>query len=90
MNTVKDFRNDLLKRREVSAVLNFETNPGFEKVRNFIIEEFKVKEDEIVVNNVLSKYGSDSFSVEFYIYDSVEDKNKIRHKKDVKEKKNGN
>ena len=85
MNITKDFKNALLKRREVELVLTAEKNPGMQDAAKNIAENFKVNEDSIVVKAVRRRFGRDSFSIEAMIYDSVEDKNKVEPKK--KEKK---
>ena len=81
---VEEFRNDLLKRREVKMAVNAESNPGFDEVRKIIAEKFKVETENIVVNNVESKFGSDNFLVKAFIYDSLEQRKEILHNKDVK------
>jgi ribosomal protein S24E len=87
MNIIKDFRNELLNRREVQLLFNAESNPGFEDTKKKLAEKFKANEENIVVNNVLSKFGSNSFFIEALLYDSKEHKEKIEPKK---KKKNGN
>jgi len=81
----KDFRNDLLKRREIKAVIEMDSNPGFEKVKNLIIDKFKVDESVLVMYGIKGSFGSRSFLIEFSIYDSASDKDKVEPKK--KEKK---
>ena len=86
MNTVKDFRNELLKRREVELVLTAEKNPGMKDAAKNIAENFKVNEELVAVKEVGSRFGRDSFVIEAMIYDSVADKNRIEPKKKEKKK----
>lgn len=85
METIRDFNNGLLNRREVSLLVKSNTNPGFADSLKNIAEKFKAVEELIVVNNVYGKFGSSDFVVEAFIYSSVEDKKKLEKKK--KEKK---
>jgi ribosomal protein S24E len=87
MKVISDFRNELLKRRELSLSLNFESNPGFDNAKKIVAEEFKSVESLIVVTNVLSKYGSDLFQVKAYVYDTDAARKKILHNKEVKDSK---
>jgi ribosomal protein S24E len=84
MKTLKDFRNELLKRREVKVILPLGSNPGFQNSSNLIAQQFKAKEDSIVVKTIKSKFGRDTFLIDAYIYDSIKDKELIEPKKKVK------
>lgn len=86
MNITKDFRNELLKRREVELVLTAGKNPGMQDAAKNIAENFKVDESNVVVKAVRSRFGRDSFSIEAMIYDSVEDKSGVEPKKKEKKK----
>ena len=83
----KNFRNDLLKRSEVSFDFVSEGNPGDAKVNEEIVSKFKVDANNVVLKRVKSNFGRKIFSVEAFIYDSVEDKDKVEAKKKVKEAK---
>ena len=89
MELVNDFRNELLKRRELDFTVTAESNPGLEYGKKLISDKFKVDTDKIVVNNVFGEFGSNSFSINAYIYDTVEGKIFIepRIKKKKEEKK---
>jgi ribosomal protein S24E len=86
MDTIKDFRNDLLKRREVKLVVTADKNPGFADATKAIADKFKSNEDVIVVRTLKSKFGRDSFLIDAFIYDSVQDKNTFEPKKKEKKK----
>lgn len=82
MEIKKDFKNNLLNRREVEVVQDYDSNPGFERVKKEVSEKFKVDLDRIAIKNIISNFGSDSFVVDFFIYDSAEDmKIEFRNKK---------
>lgn len=86
MNTIKDFKNDLLKRREVKLVVDSDRNPGLENAVKMIAEHFKSKEDVIVVKTLKSKFGRDTFLIDAFIYNSAADKDKFEPKKKEKKK----
>ncbi len=84
MEIKKDFRNELLGRKEMHLVVNSDSNPGFQGAIKSIAEKLKIEEDRIVVNNVINRFGSKSFLIDFFVYDSAENKNKIEPKKKMK------
>lgn len=89
MDTTKDFRNDLMKRREVEVVLDSGSNPGFSNAEKAVSENFKAKEGSVVVKSVRGKFGRNDFIVEAFVYDSKEDKDSIEPKKKQKKKEAG-
>ncbi len=89
MNIIKDFKNDLLKRREVKVVITSKSNPGFTTASKLVSDEFKVKEDVLAVKNVKSKFGRDTFLIDAFIYHSANDKERIEPKPKVKAKVEG-
>ena len=86
MKVIDDVRNDLLNRREIKAVISSRGNPGFAEAGKMVAESLKAVDDNIVVRNVLSKFGRDSFLIDAYVYDSVDHKNRIEPKKKEKKK----
>jgi len=86
---MEDFKNDLLKRREVKVVIESASNPGFAHASRVIAEEFKAKEDQIVIKEVKSKFGRNTFLIDAFIYQTPEDKKKIEPRAKVKKKAEG-
>lgn len=84
MKIVKDTQNNLMKRREIEFWYDVESNPGFEGAKKKVLEEFGVSEDVVVVKAVRSEFGKNEFFVDVFVYDSVEDKNKIEPKPKIK------
>ncbi|MEK6928946.1 MAG: hypothetical protein AABW65_03260 [Nanoarchaeota archaeon] len=88
---MKDIRNNLLKRKEIQFKINSNSNPGFSNSLKIIAEKFKAKEENIVIKAVRNKFGENNFLIDAFIYDSVQDKEKIepkiKIKKDNMEKK---
>jgi ribosomal protein S24E len=85
MEIDKDFRNELLKRREVGFAFSAEKNPGSDFARKKVAEKFKVGEEKIAVKLLKNNFGSNDFLVEAFVYDSANDLLMIEPKK--KEKK---
>ena len=85
MEVVKDFKNSLLNRREVEAVMESDGNPGFSGVSKAIVDELKADESLIVVKNVYSNFGSNEFTISAFVYGSIEDKEKVEGKVEVVE-----
>ena len=86
MKTVKDFRNDLLKRREVKLLMEAEKNPGMANATTDIAKQFKVSEDVVALKLVGSRFGRGTFMIDAFVYDSAADKANIEPKKKVKKK----
>lgn len=86
MKTIKNFRNDLLKRNEVKVVMSAGKNPGLATAAKNIAEHLKTKEENIVVRELKSSFGRDTFLIDAFVYDSVMDKDNIEPKKKVKKK----
>lgn len=87
MNILKDFRNDLLKRKEVLFSVKAHSNPGVAKMQQDCANHFKTEAENVVIKKLLNNFGTKEFSVEAFIYDSVKDKENIEPKKKVKEAK---
>ena len=84
MKPIKDFRNDLLKRKEVLFSINADTNPGSVKMQQECAHHFKVEAENVVVKKLWNNFGSKEFFIEAFIYDSIDDKQKIEAKQKSK------
>lgn len=86
---INNFYNKLLKRKEVTVQLTDSKNPGYASSTKHIAESMKVSEDLVSVKSVKSKFGSNSFFVDAFVYDSIDEKNKTEPKVKVRVKKEG-
>lgn len=86
MEVIKDFNNELLKRREVKAIINAEQNPGMDSAIKMVAEKFKADEGAIVLNTLKSKFGRDTFLVDALVYNSAADRESMEPKKREKKK----
>lgn len=84
MDIIKDFKNDLLKRREVKLIINAEKNPGIISATKMIAEHLKATDDVVVVKELKSKFGMDSFLIDAFIYNSIHDRERAEPKKKLK------
>jgi ribosomal protein S24E len=86
MEILNEIYNSLLKRKELVAKENYESNPGFEKTMSDIAKKFKVENETVVIRRINSSFGTGEFVIEAFIYESVKDKEKIEPKKKEKKK----
>jgi ribosomal protein S24E len=86
MEVKKDIKNELMQRREVSILEEFEKIPSFEEAKKIIVEKFKANEENVLVENVLGKFGRKLFLIKASIYDNKELKEKAE-KRMIKVKK---
>lgn len=85
MTIKKDFRNDVLKRRELQFVMPSKTNPGIEQAKKFLAEKLKHPEENIAIKSMKNNFGSDQFLIEALAYDSKEQREQVEPK--IKPKK---
>ena len=89
MEFINDFRNELLKRREIQFRINAESNPGFEGAKKNIVEKLKVDNESVVVKLVKNNFGANEFLIDALIYDSKGHKDMFEPKKKEKKKAAG-
>lgn len=85
MEIAKEQKNALLKRKEILFTIESDANPGFNASRKSLADKMKVSEDTIAVKYVKNNFGEHTFTVEAFVYDTKEDKERIEPK--VKPKK---
>ena len=73
METLKDIKNELVKRRELVLKIESDKNPSFDEMKKMFSKEFSVEEDRIDVYNIKGSFGKNTFLVEGYVYDSNKD-----------------
>ena len=84
MSTQKNFRNTLLKRKEIEMLVDSISNPGFQKATELVAAETKAAPETIALKAVRGNFGTHQFLIEAFVYDSVQDKDLIEPKKKVK------
>lgn len=78
MEFQKNIRNGLLKRQEVSLIVERDKNPSFDEMKKIISEESSNPEENIDVYNINGKFGRGTFLIKAYIYDFKEELEKIK------------
>lgn len=84
MKVLKDFKNNLLKRKEIRFEMDAASNPGIAAISKLVAEHFKTDEKHVAVKKIGSEFGESRFVVDAFIYDSHEGKMKIEPKAKVK------
>jgi len=82
----KDFRNELLKRREIELTVEAEKTPSFSEASKILSEELKVPEEQVLVEAVRGSFGRKTFLIRALIYDSKELKEEAVRRSAKKEK----
>lgn len=85
--TLKQFQNSILKRNEIEYTIEAQSNPGFQKATELIAAELKVAPDTIALKAVRGNFGTNTFLIEAFIYDTAQDKERIEPKKKMKKEK---
>jgi len=80
MELTKNFKNELLKRKEVKILLEHIGSPKNEDVKKMIAQEFKSDENLVVVNTIKGKFGRKTFLIDVFVYNSMDDLNKTEQK----------
>jgi ribosomal protein S24E len=84
MQIIKEFRNELLKRKEILFSFEAASNPGYETSKKMIVEKTKADPEKVAVKSVRGNFGSKEFVVEVFVYDKKEDKDRIEPKPKMK------
>ena len=77
MKIIEEKQNPLLKRKEVKVIIKAEKNPSMQEAGKTVSEKFKVEEEKIVIKQIKSKFGRDTFLITANIYVNKEDKEEI-------------
>ncbi|MEK6935457.1 MAG: hypothetical protein AABW67_01590 [Nanoarchaeota archaeon] len=80
MEITKEFKNNMLKRTEISLTLESVKNPNFDEMKKDIAKHFKKSEESVDVRNIYGSFGSSEFVIDAYVYDSAEDLKKAEQK----------
>jgi len=83
MQIINNIRNDLLKRNEITYLVESEKNPSFDEMKKQVSEQVGKPEENIDVYNIKGSFGSKGFKINSNVYDSKEDleKSKMKTKK---------
>ncbi len=87
MKFLTENKNLLLKRNDVTFILEQSSAPSMAEAVQALTDDGKDVAEAIVVRSIRNAYGSHSFTVEASIYESPEMRTKVERKK--REKKTG-
>ena len=65
--------NHLLKRKEISAILESISSPSREEVKEIISKEINADKELTIIKSIEGKFGSDNFSISALVYNSKKD-----------------
>lgn len=88
MKTINDFKNGLIKRRELVLEIESEKNPGFEEVKKMLTEKFS--NENIDVYGIKGSFGKKKFTIKANIYESKEDLANIKNLEITRKQKKEN
>ncbi len=80
METMKNIRNELFNRQEISFLVEGDKNPSFEEMKKLASEKLSKPEENIDVYGVKGKFGRGTFLVKAFVYDSHSDLKKAIQK----------
>jgi ribosomal protein S24E len=72
--------NPLFDRKEVSVIVESDVTPKKQELIKAIADKSKAPEYNVVISNVLGKFGSKKIEVEAKIYDSINAREKLEGK----------
>ncbi len=84
MKIKSEFKNSLLKRKEIIFSVVEHSNPGFVKMQNLSAEHYKVGVENVVVKKLWNNFGNNEFFCEVFVYESTNDKDKVEPKIKIK------
>jgi len=72
MKIEKQKRNDLLERKEILLLIESKTTSSKEEIKEELSKKLKKEKQNIVINKIDQKFGSNKFDVDIFVYDSYE------------------
>lgn len=87
MELIEEKQNQLLNRKELKLnISELKSPPSMDVARKMVSEKFSVPEENIHINKIAGKFGSNGFTVLANIYNSTSEREKF-HVRKKKEKK---
>lgn len=84
MKLTLDKHNSILHRHDIIAVKSYQSNPGYNTVKEDIAKHFKKGVDCVAIKSVKGSFGSGEFVIEASVYDDAEKLVAIEPKPKVK------
>ena len=81
IEVIEDRVNPLLSRREVEAIIIYESGtPKREEVREEVAKKYNVEKERVIVEKMESLFGAKKARAHIHIYDSIEYAKKYERK----------
>jgi len=80
MEILTNNKNDLLNRPEIKLTLESEKSPSYSELALMDSEEIAKPVENVDILSVYGSFGSNLFEASVYVYDSEDDKNRIKRK----------
>jgi len=84
METLNDFTNKLLKRREVLVSIEAQKNPSIVEAQDLVATEFKADKELIAVKSIRNRFGTRVFEIDAFVYHDAAQKGRVERKPKVK------
>lgn len=82
---ISEKENPMFSRKEIIVEIKQELSPKNSDIQVLLGEKFSSSPETIKIDNIISKFGSDIFTINAKVYKSKEEKDSIEPK--IKEKK---
>ncbi|MFA5764345.1 MAG: hypothetical protein WC915_06065 [archaeon] len=80
LKIIKNEKNEVLGRHEVTATVNQETIPSREEITNNLAAQLSVSKDKIIVHKIANDFGKPTKTITAKVYTNVENMNKVERK----------
>jgi ribosomal protein S24E len=80
MKILNHSKHPLLKREEIQFVIESEKSPTYEEIANIVSEKVGKPVENIDILFVRGSFGKKTFESAVYVYENVEEKNRIKVK----------
>jgi len=77
LKIIKNEKNEVLGRSEITAEVNQETIPSREEVTTNLAAQLSVSKDKIIVHKIANDFGKSTKTISAKIYDTIENMNKV-------------
>lgn len=84
MNILEKKKNLLLGREEIVFEIEQQKTPSFAEVEAMMHDKLKIDKGAIAIKSIKGLFGNKKFKVKAFLYDSVNEKEKIEPKRKAK------
>lgn len=78
---IEENENQLFNRKEVNLIIESISAPKRSEISKFLSDKFSIPEENIQIESIKGKFGTNNFNIRAYIYYSKKDKDEIELKK---------